>query len=64
MFNPNSVGKRQTVDATVGAISAVEVVPTPVRELPEDIDAAITKLGRDPNLGLIVLPEPAITIAS
>jgi putative tryptophan/tyrosine transport system substrate-binding protein len=60
MFNPNSVGNRQTVDATAAAISAVEVVPIPVRELPSDIDAAMTKLGRDPNLGLIVVPEPAI----
>jgi putative tryptophan/tyrosine transport system substrate-binding protein len=60
MFNPNSVGNRQTADATAAAISAVEVVPSPVRELPADIDAAMTKLGRDPNLGLMVLPEPAI----
>jgi len=60
MFNPNSVGNRQTVDATAAAKSAVEVVPSPVRELPADIDAAMTKLKRDPSLGLIVLPEPAI----
>jgi ABC-type uncharacterized transport system substrate-binding protein len=60
IFNPNSVGNRQTIDATAAAMSGVEVIPSPVRELPADIDAAMTKLGRDPNLGLVVLPEPAI----
>jgi putative ABC transport system substrate-binding protein len=60
MFNPNSVDNWQAVDAIAAAKSAVEVVPTPVRGLPADIDAAMTKLGRDPNLGLIVVPEPGI----
>ena len=39
---------------------AVEVIPSPVRDLPADIDSEMTKLGHDPTLGLIVLPEPGI----
>jgi putative ABC transport system substrate-binding protein len=58
MFNPDNPGNWQLSDAAATAKLGVEVVATPVRE-PADIDAAMTKLGREPNAGLIVLPDPA-----
>ncbi|MBV9203183.1 MAG: ABC transporter substrate-binding protein [Alphaproteobacteria bacterium] len=57
LFNSDNPGNRQLSDAAAAAKSGIEVVATPVRES-SDIHEAITKLGREPNTGLIVLPDP------
>jgi len=57
MFNPDNPGNRQLSDAAAAANLGVEIIATPVRE-PADIDAAMTKLGGEPDPGLIVLPDP------
>jgi putative tryptophan/tyrosine transport system substrate-binding protein len=59
MFNPDAPGNWQLFHATAAAKIAVEAIPTPVRKLAE-IEAVMTRLGREPNHGLIVLPDPSI----
>src|SRR5262249_44547356 len=58
MLNPDNSDLWQAYFAAAAAKLALEVVATPVRE-PAEINAAITKLGGEPNPGLIVLPDPA-----
>jgi putative ABC transport system substrate-binding protein len=57
MFNPETSPDRgsyflRTVEAAAAALS-VKVVPTPVG----DIDAAVNALAREPDAGLIVMPD-------
>jgi len=58
MLNPDNSDLWQAYFAAAAAKLALEVVATPVRE-PAEINAAITRLGGEPNPGLIVLPDPA-----
>jgi putative ABC transport system substrate-binding protein len=44
--------------ATAGSRFGVEVVAAPLRDS-KDIEAAMTQWGREPNFGLIVVPDPA-----
>jgi len=61
MVNPDNPGPRSHSDAAVAAAQklAVEVVVAPVREAAE-IEALMTRLGREPDHGLIVPPDPSI----
>lgn len=58
LFNPNNPGPMQTYQSAEAAAanSAVQVVKTPVRGQ-EEIEAALAKLGGEPNGGLIVPPD-------
>jgi ABC-type uncharacterized transport system substrate-binding protein len=59
--NPDSPSGRRLHDAAAAAAQrfAVSVVVASVRE-PTEIEAAMTKLGREPDYGLIVPPDPSI----
>jgi putative ABC transport system substrate-binding protein len=60
MSNQDSPGNQQLYAAAAAAAKlANEVVATPVRE-PTEIEAVMTRIGREPNYGLIVLPDPTI----
>jgi putative ABC transport system substrate-binding protein len=60
LFNADNPGNRQVSASAVAAAPsfAVEVVEAPVRDSKE-IEAAMAQWGREPNYGLIVLPDPA-----
>ena len=60
MINPDNPSGRRLHDAAAGAAQrfAVSVVVAPVRE-PGEIEAAMTKLAREPDYGLIVPPDPS-----
>ena len=58
MFNLDNPGNEQLFKTAVAAMNpAVEAIAAPVRDSAE-IEAAMIKLGREPNPGLIVLPDP------
>jgi putative ABC transport system substrate-binding protein len=58
LFNPTNPGPMQTFPSVEAAAlkNAVQAVKTPVRSQ-EDIEAALAKLGGEPNGGLIVPPD-------
>lgn len=58
LFNPNNPGPMQTYQSVAAAApnSVVRAVKTPVRGQ-EEIEAALAKLGGEPNGGLIVPPD-------
>jgi putative tryptophan/tyrosine transport system substrate-binding protein len=59
LFNPDAkAASWLAAAATVAPRFAVEVIEAPVRDSNE-IEAAIAQWGRQPNYGLIVLPDPA-----
>jgi putative ABC transport system substrate-binding protein len=59
LFTPNNPGNVSLVRsvASIAKQLAAEVVEAPIREVAE-IEAAITRLGREPGGGLIVPPDP------
>jgi putative ABC transport system substrate-binding protein len=59
LFNPNNPGNVSLARsvASVAKTLAAEVVEAPIREVAE-IEAAITRLGREPGGGLIIPPDP------
>jgi putative tryptophan/tyrosine transport system substrate-binding protein len=60
MFNLDNSGNKQLSEAAVAATNlGIEVIAAPIRDSTE-IEAAMTKLGGEPNRGLIVLPDPKI----
>jgi putative tryptophan/tyrosine transport system substrate-binding protein len=61
MTNPDSPSGRRLHDAAAAAAQrfAVSVVAAPVRE-PTEIEATMTTLGREPDYGVIVPPDPSI----
>ena len=61
LFNPGANPASWTASAVAAAPKfAVEVVTAPVRDAKE-IEAAMAHWGREPNVGLIVVPDPATT---
>src|SRR5262245_62892927 len=59
LFNPDAkAASWLAAAAAVAPRFAVEVIEAPVRDS-NDIEAAIAQWGRQPNYGLIVLPDPA-----
>src|SRR6266446_10107999 len=59
LFNPDAkAASWLAAAAAVAPRFAVEVIEAPVRDSNE-IEAAIAQWGRQPNYGLIVLPDPA-----
>jgi putative tryptophan/tyrosine transport system substrate-binding protein len=60
LFNRDNSGNRRISSWAAGAAPrfAVEVVVAPLRE-PSEIEAAMAQWGREPNYGLIVLPDPS-----
>src|SRR5262249_37039680 len=63
MVNPDNPGNRRLFDAALAAAQqfAVEVELAPARE-PATIETAMAKLGREPEYGLIVTPDPSTTV--
>jgi ABC-type uncharacterized transport system substrate-binding protein len=61
MFNPDNTGNRQRFETTAAAAPtfAVEVIAAPVHGAAE-IEAALERLGREPDHGLIVPPDPSM----
>jgi ABC-type uncharacterized transport system substrate-binding protein len=61
MFNPDNTGNRQRFEMAAAAAQefAVEVSAAPVRGAAE-IEAAMTRLGHEPDQGLIVPPDPSM----
>ena len=59
MYTPNSPVYSQYLGAidAIGPSTAMTLIKTPVRDASE-IEAAIEAVGREPNGGLMVLPEP------
>ena len=59
LFNPDANSASWNASAVAaGPKFAVEVVTAPVRDAKE-IEAAMAHWGREPNVGLIVVPDPA-----
>ena len=59
LFNPDANPASWTTSAVAAAPKfAVEVVTAPLRDSKE-IEAAMAQWGREPNVGLIVVPDPA-----
>jgi putative ABC transport system substrate-binding protein len=59
LFNPDANSASWNASAVAaGPKFAVEVVTAPVRDAKE-IEAAMAHWGREPNVGLIVMPDPA-----
>jgi putative tryptophan/tyrosine transport system substrate-binding protein len=59
LFNPDANPASWTASAVAaGPKFSVEVVTAPVRDAKE-IEAAMAQWGREPNVGLIVVPDPA-----
>jgi putative ABC transport system substrate-binding protein len=59
LFNPDANPASWTASAVAAAPKfAVEVVTAPLRDSKE-IEAAMARWGREPNFGLIVVPDPA-----
>jgi putative ABC transport system substrate-binding protein len=59
LFNPGANPASWTVSAVAAAPKfAIEVVTAPVRDSKE-IEDAMAQWGREPNVGLIVVPDPA-----
>jgi putative ABC transport system substrate-binding protein len=60
LFNPDANPAGWTVSAVAaGPKFAVEVATVPVRDSKE-MEAAMAQWGREPNVGLIVVPDPAM----
>jgi putative ABC transport system substrate-binding protein len=63
MYSPSSPVHDQFLGPidTMGKSSAVKLLKTPVRDATE-IEAAIAEIGREPDSGLMVLPEPLFPV--
>ena len=59
MYTPNSPVYSQYLDAidAIGPSTAMTLIKTPVRD-PSEIETAIKTFGREPDGGLMVMPEP------